>query len=440
MWLASHRQRLAYAVIAFALVAAVSSGTVAGFRLHAAAVQERQSAHLQHLGGIVLRLQSYTLMVHGAGSLPRLERARAADVAAANDSFGVVVRRDPEAAARIKPWYVSYLAASKDTFDEAVKSGGAVSVAAQMVVEQKLGRFAAAIDTEVEEDARETRQANPVTRLVLFITVGAIVLLIGGFGWQFTLERRAGRLDRDNAKRSSELMRLRDEFVASVSHELRTPLTSIIGYLELLRDARPGDPLPDQAAALEVVRRNADRLLRLVNDLLLVAEVEGGPLLLDLRNVDLGALASHCVEAAKPFAAAKEIDLTLRDGSAAQLEGDPIRLAQMMDNLVSNAVKFTPNGGSVTVSTASRGGTVVFEVADSGAGIAEADQAQLYERFFRARSAAIDASPGTGLGLTITKAIVDAHHGLIDVESSAAAGTTFRVHLPRSQTASRAVS
>ncbi|HEY3921302.1 MAG TPA: HAMP domain-containing sensor histidine kinase [Gaiellaceae bacterium] len=433
-WLAGHRQRLAYAVIAFALVATVSAGTVAGFRLHGAAVQERQSLHLEHLSGIVLRLQSYTLMVQGAPSPHRLERARATDLAAANAAFGLIASQDRDAAARIRPSYVSYLAASTATFDEALKSGGAVPISAQRGLEQVLTNFAAAIDSEVEEDSRDTHEANPVTRLVLFITVGSILILIFGFGWQFTLERRAGRIDRDNANRSTELMRLRDEFVASVSHELRTPLTSIIGYLELLRDARPGDPLPDQAAALEVVRRNADRLLRLVNDLLLVAELERGALTLDVRKVDLSALARHCVEAARPAAAAKEIELTLRDGSTAtEVDGDPVRLAQMMDNLVSNAIKFTPRGGIVSVNAASASGGALFEVADSGAGISEAEQAQLFDRFFRARAASAEAAPGTGLGLTITKAIVDAHHGAIDIESSVGRGTTFRVRLPRRQ-------
>jgi signal transduction histidine kinase len=434
MWLIGHRQRLAYALIAFTLVAAVSAGTIAGFRLHAGAVQERQSAHLERLSGIVLRLQSYTLMVQGAHSLPRLEQARAKDVAVANDAFGVVARYDHDAAARIRPSYLAYIASSKATFDEAVKSHGVVPLAAQRMLEQLLGRFAAAVDADVERDALSTHAANPVTRLVLFITVASMVLLIVAFTWQFTLERRAGRIDRDNVRRSTELMRLRDEFVAAVSHELRTPLTSIIGYLELLRDAKAGDPIPDQAAALEVVRRNAERLLRLVNDLLLVAELERGSLTLDVRKVDLSALATHCVEAARPAAAAKEIELTLRDGSApAEVEGDPVRLAQMMDNLVSNGIKFTPRGGAVNVNAASASGGAVFEVADSGVGITASDQAQLFDRFFRARSAAIEAAPGTGLGLTITKAIVDAHHGSIDIDSSPGGGTTFRVRLPRRQ-------
>ena len=273
-WLAGHRQRLAYALIAFALISAVAAGTVAGFRLHAAAVQERQSAHLQQLSGIVLRLQSYTLMAQGGQSPQRLERARTTDVAAATAAFALITRRDHEASVRIRPSFITYLAVSNATFDEAVRSGS-VSITGQRALEQVLTSFAATIGSQVEEDSQETRSANPVTRLVLFITVASIAALIAAFGWQFTLERRAGRIDRDNAKRSAELMRLRDEFVASVSHELRTPLTSIIGYLELLRDARPGDPLPDQAAALEVVRRNANRLLRLVNDLLLVAELDG---------------------------------------------------------------------------------------------------------------------------------------------------------------------
>jgi signal transduction histidine kinase len=165
--------------------------------------------------------------------------------------------------------------------------------------------------------------------------------------------------------------------------------------------------------------------------LLLVAEAEDRALALDIHQVDLDELATECVEAAKPAANAKHIRLTLSHGSPGPLNGDSIRLAQMMDNLVSNAIKFTPPGGHVAVTTRARDGHVVFEVADSGGGISVADQAQLFEPFFRAGAAAAQATPGPGLGLTITKAIVDAHRGVISVESGVGTGTTFQVRIPR---------
>jgi Signal transduction histidine kinase len=250
--------------------------------------------------------------------------------------------------------------------------------------------------------------------------------------WQFELQRRAGRIDRDNAERSEELMRLRNDFTAAVSHELRTPLTSILGYLELIRDNDSVERPPDEDAFLAVVQRNAERLMRLVSDLLLVAEVESGMLTLQIEDVDLGGLAAECVEAAQPAADGNRIRLNLNRGLSEPLRADPIRLAQMMDNLVSNAIKFTPVDGHVTVSTTVRDGQAVFEVADSGIGVATVDQAQLFDRFFRTRAAVARATPGTGLGLTITKAIVDAHGGSIDVTSAVGVGTTFRVRLPLS--------
>jgi signal transduction histidine kinase len=171
--------------------------------------------------------------------------------------------------------------------------------------------------------------------------------------------------------------------------------------------------------------------MQLVDDLLLVAEVEESMLALQIDDVDLRDLARECVQAAMPAADKKDIELELRAESSEPLRGDPVRLAQMMDNLVSNAIKFTPNGGRVTITTASRGAQALFEVDDSGLGISAADQSHLYDRFFRTSDAAVQATPGTGLGLTITKAIIDAHGGSIDLRSTVGTGTTFGVLLPR---------
>ena len=122
--------------------------------------------------------------------------------------------------------------------------------------------------------------------------------------------------------------------------------------------------------------------------------------------------------------------LALEQRTPGTVAGDPTRLAQMLDNLISNAIKFTPNGGHVTVRVERRFGDVVFEVADTGGGIAEIDRERLFDPFFRSREANARAVPGTGLGLTITKAIVDAHHGTIEVDDTPGGGATFRVWLP----------
>jgi signal transduction histidine kinase len=300
----------------------------------------------------------------------------------------------------------------------------------QRHVERQLARLESSIDAEAARQANATRVANPRARFALIVAAVAAGLLIALLIWQFEMQRRAGRIDRDHVERAKELMRLRDDFAAAVSHELRTPLTSILGYLELIRDDDSVQRSAEEQTYLAIVQRNAERLLRLVSDLLLVAEVESGTLTLRLADINLGALATECVEAAKPAANAGGIELTLNDGSTETMSGDPTRLAQMLDNLVSNAIKLTPSGGSVTITTMTRDGDTVLEVVDSGVGIAPVDQTQLFDRFFRTPDAAARATPGTGLGLTITKAIVDAHGGSIDVTSAVGRGTTFTVRLP----------
>ena len=231
-------------------------------------------------------------------------------------------------------------------------------------------------------------------------------------------------------KRLRELDRLKDEFLSLVSHELRTPLTSIRGYLELVLDEEAGELMPEQRRFLEAVERNSGRLLRLVGDLLFVAQAGAGRLALEQQAVDVVDLVVEIIEAARPAADEKAIDLSLSTDPVPALVGDRGRLAQVLDNLVSNALKFTPEGGAVEVRTSSDGEHVTVEVADTGIGIPISDQPRLFERFFRSSAATDQAIPGTGLGLAIVKAIVDAHAGRIAVMSAVGHGTTFRVELP----------
>jgi signal transduction histidine kinase len=241
---------------------------------------------------------------------------------------------------------------------------------------------------------------------------------------------RARRTMSDHNKRLRELDRLKDEFLSLVSHELRTPLTSIRGYLDLVLDEEAGELNPEQRRFLQAVERNSGRLLRLVGDLLFVAQADAGRLALERAKVDVSALAADCVEAARPHAHQRAIDLRLAAVPVPALVGDRGRLAQVVDNLVSNALKFTPEGGRVEVRTSANGNYVRLEVQDSGIGIPAAEQPRLFERFFRAAAATDQAIPGTGLGLAIVKAIVEAHAGRIEVVSAPDQGTTFRVELP----------
>jgi signal transduction histidine kinase len=238
----------------------------------------------------------------------------------------------------------------------------------------------------------------------------------------------ARRLLAEQNERLREADRLKDEFVALISHDLRTPLTSIMGYLELtMDDVTLGE---EPRGYLEVVQRNSERLLRLVNDLLFVARLEAGELDLHPTEVDLAAIVRQSVEEARPRAAAKAIELGSEVQSVATIPADRGRIFQLLDNLISNALKFTPEGGRVEVRLLQRDSRVRIEVADTGIGIAENEQRRLFERFFRATTATERHIPGTGLGLYIASAIAEAHGGTIEVESELGCGTTFCVGLP----------
>jgi signal transduction histidine kinase len=178
------------------------------------------------------------------------------------------------------------------------------------------------------------------------------------------------------------------------------------------------------------VERNAHRLLALVGDLLFLAQVEAGKLSLEVGAVDLSSIAADTVETARPLAEEKGVTLTLASGPLPLLAGDRGRLGQLLDNLVSNGIKFTPSGGRVDVRVRGEQGTAVVEVRDTGMGIPADEQQHLFERFFRTSRATEQAIPGTGLGLAISKAIVQAHGGQIAVTSNDGEGSTFRVALP----------
>jgi signal transduction histidine kinase len=230
---------------------------------------------------------------------------------------------------------------------------------------------------------------------------------------------------------AKEVSRLKDEFVGLISHELRTPLSSILGYLELMRDDED-DPLSEEHLQyLAVAERNAHRLLRLVGDLLFTAQVESGKFPLDTRDLELHTILDAAIETARPIADNAGIELVkVLPDERAVVHGDPVRLGQAVDNLMSNAIKFTPRGGKVTLALGVDERGAVITVRDTGMGIAESELDKLFSRFFRATTATRNAVPGVGLGLTITKAIVTAHHGLMGVESEEGVGTQFSVTLP----------
>ncbi|MET3720818.1 MULTISPECIES: HAMP domain-containing sensor histidine kinase [unclassified Arthrobacter] len=216
----------------------------------------------------------------------------------------------------------------------------------------------------------------------------------------------------------------KDEFVSSVSHEFRTPLTSILGYVEILLE---DDPREDQLEPLNIIRRNSERLLTLVSDLL---ATRNGQLIVTPHAVDVAELVRASVSAAIPKADAARVVLKADAPFRLDAHVDGPRISQVLDNLVSNAIKYSPDGGSVVVTLAQENGHLACRVSDTGMGMSSEDQAEVFAKFFRTSSVRRTAIPGVGLGLSISKAIVDAHGGTIQVDSELGHGTTFTFRVP----------
>lgn len=235
---------------------------------------------------------------------------------------------------------------------------------------------------------------------------------------------RAARGEAETANRS------KDEFLAVVSHELRTPLTAILGWLRLMKLGAVDTSTTSRA--LDTVERNANALVRLVEDLLDVSRIVSGKLDLETSPMKLSAVAQAATEAVRPAAEAKQIALSTRlDPDPALVLGDPARLQQAVWNLLANAVKFTPQGGRIDVSLEGQNGNVQLSVADSGIGIRSEFLPRVFERFRQADSTQSRKHSGLGLGLSIVRHVVEMHGGSVRAESPGEGrGATFTLTLP----------
>jgi len=229
-----------------------------------------------------------------------------------------------------------------------------------------------------------------------------------------------------------ELDRIRSEFVATVSHELRTPLTSIIGNVEILGD---GDLSTGQAHGLEVIGRNSERLLILIEDLLTLSHIETGTLNLHREPTLVARLVDGLRCQVGPIAAAKSVALMLNCSPGTDTVWvDREQLERALLNLLTNAIKFTPAGGTVALQARIEGADLVITIADTGVGIPEDEQDRLFTQFFRSSVATRMAIQGTGLGLVIVKWIVEEHGGAISIFSTPDVGTTVTVTIPTGDT------
>ncbi len=225
--------------------------------------------------------------------------------------------------------------------------------------------------------------------------------------------------------------RMKNEFISTVSHELRTPLTSIQGSLALIDKTRP-EGLPEKhVRLLGIAHKNCVRLVRLINDILDIEKIESGRIEFDLSALELSPLVRQAIEANQAFADQFSVSLVLaRDLPGAMVHADGDRITQVLTNLLSNAAKFSPEGGAVEVSLARRDDGVRVEVADHGDGIPEEFRERIFSKFAQADASSTRKRQGTGLGLSIAKAIVDKHDGRIGFDTETGAGTTFFFELP----------
>lgn len=253
------------------------------------------------------------------------------------------------------------------------------------------------------------------------------------------LRRHSAELESTVASRTSELAealdraqeadRLKTQFVSDVSHELRTPLSNIRLYVELLEQA----PLERQPGYVETLKRETERLVTLIEDLLSISRLDAGTSPPELVRLDLNDMSRALVADRHKLFSERGLSLNLELSSpSADVMADENLIAQVIGNLLTNAMHYTPSGGSVTLRTghSADGEWVKLAVSDTGVGILPEEKAQLFDRFFRGSASRQMKNPGTGLGLAISQEIVDRHLGWIEVESSAGKGSTFTVWLP----------
>jgi len=290
-----------------------------------------------------------------------------------------------------------FTAADQDLLDSlAARAARAISTA-QLLQSQRL--LANELEAMVEHRTHQLTEANEQLRIA---------------------EAEADRANRAKSK-----------FLASMSHELRTPLNSIIGFSELLADANPGTfDERTRKRFVEQIHSSGKHLLQLINDILDLSKVEAGQMDLHMQPVDLEPAVLEAVSTAEPLARVKTIELKSDVETGLGVVADPAKVKQMLLNLVSNAIKFTPERGTVTVAARRSGDWAELAVTDTGIGIAPADMGRLFGEFQQLDQGPGRRQEGTGLGLALTKRFAELHGGTVTVESEVGRGSTFTIRLP----------
>lgn len=228
--------------------------------------------------------------------------------------------------------------------------------------------------------------------------------------------------------------RIQRELIANVSHELKTPLTAIRGFSQAMLDGALRRP-EDFAQPAEIINNETERMIRLVNSLLDLSKLESGQVKMAREELNLEVIFDRSISNFEVRSEQQEVKFSRRYSNLPPVMGDKDRLRQVFNNLLDNALRYTPPGGTITISSQAFGSNIITKVADTGQGISEKDLSRIFERFYQADKSRSKESGGLGLGLAITREIVHAHHGKIEVASQVGKGTTFTITLPVSETA-----
>jgi signal transduction histidine kinase/CheY-like chemotaxis protein len=334
------------------------------------------------------------------------------------------------------PGAMVYLSEDLDALDARLGTQGAavavillVGLALSFLLSSLLERAVSRPIVALAGTARDIAERGDYSIRARRTTRDEIGLLVDAFNRMLDEIDRSQRERAELLEREQEANRLKDEFLATLSHELRTPLNAIVGWVHLLRTGH----LPDEERrhALERIDRNAHAQARLVQDLLDVSRITTGKLRLDIREMDFATVVMNAIDACRPAAEARQVTIATQFSGAFPTCGDPDRLQQVVWNLITNAVRFTPAGGRVTISLSRADRFDTLRVRDTGAGIEPQFVPFVFEPFRQADAASTRAHGGLGIGLTIVRRLTEMHGGQVEVASDGLGlGATFTVTLP----------